>query len=316
MAEASERIKTASGSAHSVATFSTPNWLKIVRRIPHAVRLISLPAVAISAFAIVPIMAIVMWSFCTWDPLTYWIKPEFSMAGYLAILEAGRWSVIVSSLVKAAVTALICLAIGFPTAYVIHFIAGPRLRLVLQALITLPFLTSYLIRGFSWRLVLGREGLINNSLIQLGLIDEPLDWLLFSDFAVVIGLIASYLPFATFPLLLAMRRVEPSYLAAAQDLGASFTIIVRTILLPLTKSGLLAGFLFVLIMVLGASSEVQMLGGAGASIVSIMISDVMRVANFPLAFAVSTVVMLLIFLSLLVISRYVGLSKLFEDSTR
>ena len=69
-------------------------------------------------------MAIVMWSFWTWDPLTYWIKPEFSMAGYLAILEAGRWSVIVSSLVKAAVTALICLAIGFPTAYVIHFIAG------------------------------------------------------------------------------------------------------------------------------------------------------------------------------------------------
>ncbi len=105
-------------------------------------------------------------------------------------------------------------------------------------------------------------------------------------FAVFIGFIASYLPFAVFPLLLSMRRIPPELMAAARDLGAGFWRAFFTILVPLTYAGLFAGFLFVFVMVAGSSTEVQMLGGAGASIVSVMINDVMRVANYPLAFAI------------------------------
>lgn len=261
----------------------------------------------------VPLAVILVWSFWTWDPATYWIKPALSLDAYAAIGDAGRWSVIVGSFGKAFVAALLCLLVGYPSAMAIHFVATPRWSFVLMAAFTIPFFTSYLIRAFSWRLVLGRTGMVNNFLMQIGLIDEPLDWLLFSDFAVMVGLIASYLPFVIFPLLLSLRKVEPNFLAASQDLGAGFLRTLFTIIIPLTKPGIFAGFLFVFIMAAGSSTEVQMLGGAGAPMISIMINDVMRVVNFPLAFAISVVVIVAMFTLVLVGNRVFGLTRMFED---
>ena len=275
--------------------------------------LAALPLLAILVLGLAPLVVIIVWSFWTWDPATYWIKPDFSVAGYTRILDAGRWTVLLSTMAKAAGAAVLCLLIAYPASYAIHVLARRRLAFVLTALFTIPFFTSYLIRAFAWRLVLGRTGVVNTMLLDVGLIDRPLEWLLFSNLAVMIGLLASYLPFAVFPVLLSMRRVEPSLLAAAQDLGAGFWNTLLTILLPLTRSGAFAGFLFVFVMVVGSSTEVQMLGGAGASIVSIMINDVMRVANFPLAFGISTVVLLIIAGLLALGERLFGLSTLFED---
>ena len=275
--------------------------------------LISVPLLAILVLGLAPLALVVTWSFWTWDPATYWIKPDLSLAGYGAIFDAGRWTVIVSTLVKAAGTALLCLILAYPAAYAVRFLAGRRLATILLALMTIPFFTSYLIRSFSWRLVLGRTGLINSWLVDSGLSDAPLDWLLFSNFAVIVGLVASYLPFAIFPLLLSMRRLDPTTLAAARDLGAGFWTTLATVTIPLTLSGIFAGFLFVFVMVAGSSTEVQMLGGAGATIVSVMINDVMRVANFPLAFAISTVVLVVIFALVLIGNRVFGLASLFED---
>ncbi len=286
-----------------------------VRRLPLSSLLMTPPLLAILTLGLAPLALVVVWSFWSWDPQTYWIQPDLSLAGYAGILEAGRWTVIVSTLGKAAATAVLCLLIAYPTAYAIHFLAGRRLSILLLALITIPFFTSYLIRSFSWRLVLGRTGVINSLLEHYDITQAPIDWLLFSNFAVVIGLVASYLPFATFPLLLSMRRVDPTFLAAAQDLGAGFWKSLTTILIPLTLSGIFAGFLFVFVMVVGSSTEVQMLGGAGASIVSVMINDVMRVANYPLAFAISAVVLVVIFGLVLIGNRLFGLAALFEDTT-
>lgn len=273
------------------------------------------PLVAILFLGLLPLMVVLVWSFWSWDPSSYWIKPDFSLAGYAGILRDGRWTVIVSTLTKALVTSVLCLLLAYPAAYAVHFLASRRSGLVLLALMTIPFFTSYLIRSFSWRLVLGRTGVINTWLQSVGLTHAPLDWLLFSNFAVIVGLVASYLPFATFPLLLAMRRVDRTVLAAAQDLGAGFWRIVVTILLPLTRSGLFAGFLFVFVMVAGSSTEVQMLGGAGASVVTVMINDVMRVANYPLAFAISTVVLLIVFGLVLIGNKVFGLASLFGDQS-
>ena len=278
--------------------------------------LLAAPLTAILVLGLAPLILVVVWSFCAWDSATYWIKPEFSLAAYGSILVAGRWSVFLSTLGKAFLTASICLVIAYPTAYAMYFLAGPRLSIALAALLTIPFFTSYLIRSFSWRLLLGRTGVINTLLQQAGITDAPLDWLLFSDFAVIVGLIASYLPFATFPILLSMRRVDPVAMAAARDLGAGFWTMARTVLLPLTYSGVFAGFLFVFVMVAGSSTEVQMLGGAGASIVSVMINDVMRVANFPLAFAISTLMLVVVFGLVLIGDAVFGLASLFEDRSQ
>ncbi|MDR6902470.1 putative spermidine/putrescine transport system permease protein/spermidine/putrescine transport system permease protein [Rhizobium miluonense] len=277
------------------------------------VLLLAAPLAAILVLGLAPLILVIVWSFCAWDSATYWIKPEFSLAAYGAILEAGRWSVFLSTLGKALLTSAICLVIAYPTAYAMYFLAGRTLSVVLAALLTFPFFTSYLIRSFSWRLLLGRTGVINTLLQQAGITDAPIDWLLFSDFAVIVGLVASYLPFATFPILLSMRRVDPIALAASRDLGAGFWTMVRTVLLPLTYSGVFAGFLFVFVMVAGSSTEVQMLGGAGASIVSVMINDVMRVANFPLAFAISTLMLVIVFGLVLIGDALFGLSSLFEE---
>jgi len=260
-----------------------------------------------------PLAVIFVWSFWTFDPVTYWIRPQLSVAAYAEIGQVGRWWVIVTSFLKAGLAALLCLLVGYPAALAIHFVASRRMAFVLMGAFTVPFFTSYLIRAFSWRLVLGRTGLINSWLMNAGLIDQPLDWLLFSDFAVMVGLVASYLPFVIFPLLLSLRRVEPSYLAASQDLGAGFLRTLATVIIPLTKSGIFAGFLFVFVMAAGSSTEVQMLGGAGASMISIMISDVMRVVNFPLAFAISVVVLAALFGAVLIGNRIFGLTRLFED---
>ena len=288
--------------------------MKIFPAAPAA--LMSAPVLAIALLGIAPLVVVVAWSFWAWDPSTYWIKPELSFAGYAGILEAGRWTVILSTMFKAALTAIICLLIAYPTAYAVQFLASRRLAMIMLALMTIPFFTSYLIRSFSWRLVLGRTGVINTFLQDIGLTSAPIDWLLFSDFAVIVGLVASYLPFATFPLILSMQRVDPVLISAARDLGAGFWTVLRTVLLPLTRSGIFAGFLFVFVMAVGSSTEVQMLGGAGASIVSVMISDVMRVANFPLAFAISTVVLVVIFGLVLIGDRRLGLARLFEDRSQ
>lgn len=277
---------------------------------------LALPAgLALLALSVAPLVVILVWSFWRWDPATYWIKPDFAPDAYLAIFTTGRVDVLVRSAALAFITAALSVLLGFPVAYYINRVASRRVALALLLLFTIPFLTSYIIRTFSWRFVLGRYGIINNFLTWLGVIDEPMEWLLFTDFSVLVGLLASYFPFVVFPLLLSFRRVDRALFATSQDLGAGFWQTLRYVVLPLTKPGIFAGFLFVFVMALGSSVEVQLLGGAAESMISIMIDDVMRVVNFPLAFAISSVVVFALVLLLFIGNRFLGLGRLFEDFT-
>jgi putative spermidine/putrescine transport system permease protein len=148
--------------------------------------------------------------------------------------------------------------------------------------------------------------------VSLGIVQTPVEWLLFSDFAVVLGMVAAYLPFAIIPIVLAFARIELSVIRASQDLGAGFWTMFSTIVLPLVMPGIVAGFLFVFVVAVGTSMEIQLLGGAGASSISIMINDVLRVVNFPLAFAIATVVVTLLIVLITAANRALRLSRLFE----
>ena len=161
--------------------------------------------------------------------------------------------------------------------------------------------------------MLGRTGIVNNLLVALGLVDEPVEWLLFSDFAVVVGMVAAYLPFAVIPMVLVLARIERSVIRASEDLGAGFWTTLRRVILPLAMPGIIAGFLFVFVVSLGTSTEIQLLGGAGNSSIAIMINDVMRVVNFPLAFAIATAVIVFLSAILILADRWLGLSRMFED---
>ena len=275
---------------------------------------LALPSLAVFVgLGFVPLALIAMWSFWSFDPDTYWIKPAWSVASYVAILENGRATVLLRTAGLAALTATASTVLAVPAATVVSLLSGPRRGALLLALFTIPFFTSGLVRAFAWRLVLGRQGVINDALVGLGIVQTPVEWLLFSDFAVVLGMVAAYLPFAIVPIVLAFVRIEHSVIRASQDLGAGFWTMLSTIVLPLVMPGTVAGFLFVFVLAVGTSVEIQLLGGAGTSSISIMINDVLRVVNFPLAFAIATVVVTLLVLLVIAANRALRLSRLFES---
>jgi putative spermidine/putrescine transport system permease protein len=261
----------------------------------------------------IPLGLIATWSFWSFDSDTYWIKPVWSLASYAALLENGRATVLLRTAGLAALIASASILLAVPAATVVGLLSGPRRATLLVALFTIPFFTSGLVRAFAWRLVLGREGIVNNVLISLGVAQTPVEWLLFSDFAVVLGMVAAYLPFAIIPMVLVFARIEHSVIRASQDLGAGFWMMFSSIVLPLIMPGIIAGFLFVFVVAVGTSMEIQLLGGAGASSISIMINDVMRVVNFPLAFAIATVVVIFLIVLIIIANRTLELSRLFED---
>ena len=260
-----------------------------------------------------PLVLIATWSFWSFDPDTYWIKPVWSLTSYVALLQDGRASVLLRTAGLAGLTAAASTLLAVPAATVVGLLSGRRRAALLVALFTIPFFTSGLVRAFAWRLVLGREGIINNVLISLGIADTPVEWLLFSNFAVVLGMVAAYLPFAIIPIVLLFARIEQSVIRASQDLGAGFWMMFSTIVLPLIMPGIIAGFLFVFVVAVGTSMEIQLLGGAGASSTSIMINDVMRVVNFPLAFAIAAVVVISLIALVIIANGMLKLSRLFEE---
>jgi putative spermidine/putrescine transport system permease protein len=287
---------------------------KVAGRRRRAAFFLALPSFAVFiGIGFVPLALVAMWSFWSFDPDTYWIKPVWSLASYAALLNSGRAAVLVQTTGLAALTATVSTLLAIPAATFIGLLSGPRRATLLVTLFTIPFFTSGLVRAFAWRLVLGREGIINNVLVSLGLVRTPVEWLLFSDFAVVLGMVAAHLPLAIIPIVLAFGRIESSVIRASQDLGAGFWTMFSNIVLPLIMPGILAGFLFVFVVAIGASMEVQLLGGAGASSIAIMINDVMRVVNFPLAFAIATVVAIPLIVVIIVADRTIERWRPFED---
>jgi putative spermidine/putrescine transport system permease protein len=288
--------------------------LRSAGRLGRPAFLLAIPSlVVLVGLGLIPLALITFWSFWRFDPGTYWIKPDLTLASYAALLETGRAPVLVRTAGLAALTAALSTLLAVPAATMVALLSGRRRAALLIALFTIPFFTSGLVRAFAWRLVLGRTGLVNDALMRIGVVDAPLEWLLFSDFAVVLGMVAAYLPFAIVPIVLVFGRIETSVIRASQDLGASFWATFRRIVLPLIMPGIVAGFLFVFVVAIGTSTEVQLLGGAGNSSISIMINDVMRVVNFPLAFAIATVVVLLLTVVIVAADRALKLSSLFEE---
>jgi putative spermidine/putrescine transport system permease protein len=276
--------------------------------------LLSLPAlIVLIGIGLIPLVLTAFWSFWSFDQETYWMKPVLTLDSYRALADTGRLPVFVRTTGLAALSAAFCTILAFPTSIVIGLMSRPRSAATLMVLFTMPFLTSGLIRSFAWRLVLGRAGIVNSALVGLGLVDQPIEWLLFSNFAVTVGMIAAYLPFAVVPMVLVLARIEPSVIRASQDLGAGSWTTLRRIVLPLAMPGVIAGFLFVFVVALGTSTEIQLLGGAGDSSIAIMINDVMRVVDFPLAFAIATAVVFFMSVILLLADRMLQLSRIFGE---
>lgn len=248
-------------------------------------------------FCLLPMIVVLAVSFATRG--TYGgVVWEFSLDNYRDLLHPLYGRIFGQSLLMAGMTTGLCLALGFPLAYYIARLPSRRQALWL-VLIMIPFWTNFLVRTYAWIFILRTEGLLNTVLIQFHLISAPLD-LLYSNQAVLLGLVYGYLPFMVLPLYAAIERVDPALIEAARDLYADRWSLFRRVLLPLTKPGMIAGCVLVFIPSLGAFLTPDLLGGARSMMVGNLIQHEYLVArDWPLGSALSLVLMLMVMGSLL-----------------
>src|SRR5438552_1300011 len=230
------------------------------------------------------------------------IDLHFTLSNYLRSLELLYGRIYFRSLGLAGATTLLCLILAFPFAYFIALQKSTFVKNFLLFLVTLPFWTSFLVRTYAWIIILRTEGLINNRLIEWGIISAPLN-LLYNNFAILLGLVYGELPFMILPLYTVLERMEKSLLEASADLGSSPRRTFFTILIPLSQSGIWAGVILVFIPSLGAFITPDLLGGAKTMMVGNLIqSQFAVVRDQPFGSAVAFLLTLLV-LVLLAISH-------------
>ncbi|QCJ01108.1 ABC transporter permease [Agrobacterium larrymoorei] len=259
-------------------------------------------------FFILPSCILLVYSF--WTVRSFQLIPGFSWVNYSRSLSAtgfyySAWMGIRNGLW----TALISVLVSFPVAYYIVF--KTRSNLVLY-LALLSWFSSYLVRVYAWRTILGSNGLINSTLINLGIIDKPLEILLFSPFAVVLTLVHIMLPFSLLLLVSSLRDVKQDYIDAARDLGASWRHVLWKVILPMAHKGLLGSFMFTFVLAAGDYVTPQLLGGTEGTTTGLLIANQFRmVGNWPLGAAMAFIllaVFLVIYLIVLRLMYFVDLA--------
>ena len=211
----------------------------------------------------------------------------------LVLTDPFYWRAYLKSVQVAGLATLAAIAIGFPIAYGIAQ-SPARWRLALLVAVVLPFWTSFLVRVYAWKVLLQRDGIINDILVGLGLLRQPVG-LLYSDMAVLLGLTYSYLPMMVLPIYVALARIDRDLVAAAADLGAPPGSVFRAITLPLALPGVAAGAALVFIPSLGEFIIPELLGGPSSGLVGrVLWTEFFANRDWPLAAALGVVMLALV----------------------
>lgn len=250
-----------------------------------------------TVIALLPTLGLGLWSVLTMQ--NFQIIWEPSLQAYRDVLASGRWQVTVRTLEIAAIVTLIEILLAVP--FALWLTKGTRsntTRTICLALLTIPFFLSLSSRTIVWRGVLGLNGPINAALMHFGVINEPLDWLLFSEFSVILGLIGPYFPTMVFPLFLAFALIDDEVIAASKDLGAPPSFTFWHVLLPLAIPGLGAGIVFTFVPMIGDPVVPELLGGGNVIVLSASVQSLLRILNYTVASALS-VLMLFILIAII-----------------
>lgn len=278
---------------------------------------IAAPYVWLLLFFAVPFLIVFKISFSSmqpvqpgYAPLFEWVEEtqrlvaSLNFANYQVLLRDSLYlSTFIYSVQVAAISTLLCLLLGYPMAYAIAR-SAPSTRNLLLMLIILPFWTSFLLRVYAWIGLLKTNGVINNTLLALGLIDQPLT-LLYTDFAVYVGIVYSYLPFMILPLYSNLEKHDLTLLEAAADLGAKPSTAFLRITLPQSMPGVVAGCLLVFIPAVGEFVIPSLLGRTDQLMIGTVLSaQFFGARNWPVAGAVAIVLLLVLLLPILLFQRY------------
>ncbi len=267
-------------------------------------------ALVFAIFFVLPIGLVVVVSF--FDYQTYDILiPDFTFQNYIDVFTQSvtyqtYWITVRFCLTVWAIT----FVLGFTIAYYLTFhVRTLTMQIVLFLLCTIPFWTSIVIRMISWIPLLGRNGVVNSALINLGIVPEPLEWLLYSEFAVIIGYVHLYTLFMIVPIFNSMMRIDKSLLEAAEDAGASGWQTVWLVVLPLCKPGIAIGSIFVIAMVMGDFVTVNVLGGGQIASVGKAIATELSYLQFPPAAANAMVLLGVVVLLIMLLMRFADVRR-------
>jgi spermidine/putrescine transport system permease protein len=291
------------------ATRSQPHRSRLRIRWP-LVALLAPGVIWLAIFVIVPLGFTVAMSF--WKSTIFGTSPDFQFGNYRETLESPLYlNLLWKTLRIGLVTTLISLILSYPIAYFLSMVKGKQ-RTTLLILLFMPFWTSYVVRTFVWLPILGRTGAINTLLLSLGLISEPLPWLIYNEGAIYLGLVYVYTLFMTLPIYLSIEKIDASLIEAATDLGARPVWIFLRIILPLSWPGVIAGSLMVFLLAVSAYVTPQLLGGPSGIMFSNMIAaQFLSNNNWAMGAALSIVLSVVVFGILVATSRWAGIQQVF-----
>ncbi len=236
-------------------------------------------------FVLIPNLMIVGTSFLTRDEANL-IDLTFTFENYARLLDPLYAKVMLHSFYMAIVATILCLIIGYPFAYIVAKMPE-KWRPIMLFLVIVPFWTNSLIRTYGLKIVLGTQGILNQALMGIGLIDTPIR-LMYTETAVMIGLVYILLPFMILPLYSAIEKLDGTYIEAARDLGANKLQTLTKVILPLTMPGIIGGCLLVLLPALGMFYIADLLGGAKNLLIGNVIkSQVLNARDWPFGAATS-----------------------------
>ena len=275
-------------------------------------------AAVFALFFVVPLALVLVVSF--WQATEYELLPAFTGQNYIDVFAGCpvtadgdlcvTFKTYLSTLKFGVLTWAITAALGFSIAWFLAFhVQGTLMQTVLFIICTVPFWTSNVIRMISWVPLLGRNGLVNQTLIGAGLVDQPVDWLLFSDFSVVLAFVHLYTMFMIVPIFNSMMRIDRSLIEAASDSGASGWQTLWNVIVPLSRTGIIIGSIFVLTIVMGDFVTIGVMGGQQIASVGKIIQVQTSYLQFPLAAANAVILLAVVLMIIWGLTRLVDIRK-------
>jgi len=266
-------------------------------------------AVVLLVFLGLPLLVVVAVSFFDYDDFA--VQPALILRNYQELLGSRlTYTLYLKTLEYAVIVWAITLVIGTTVAYFLVFHVRSLLwQIALFLLCTVPFWTSNIIRMISWIPFLGLHGIFNQSLMALGLIDQPLEFLLFSDFAVIVAYVHLFTLFMIVPIFNSMARIDPAVIEAAVDAGAGPWRVFGEVILPLSKSGIALGSIFVVALVMGDFFVVKIMSGGQSASVVLAMSNEIALLQYPPAAANAVVLILMVIGMVAAILRLVDVRK-------
>jgi putative spermidine/putrescine transport system permease protein len=271
--------------------------------------MIVVPSIWLVVFLVLPLISIIVFSF--WKFTGYGMSPDLTLTNYAQFFTSAIYVQTLFTTLRFTVVAMvICLLLGYPIAYFLSMqVKSFKWQLSLFLLCMVPFWTSYLIRAVAWIPMLGRQGLINNLLMGLGAVDEPVSFFLYSEFGLTMALVQLYVVLCVGPIFFSLAKIEPAILEAARDMGASGFQVFREIILPLSLPGVAIGMIFVFVMVMGEFATAGVVGGGKTSLVGSVILNLMGIAQYPFAAVNALMLMVGMMIGVVIILKLVDIRK-------